>query len=188
MKCLILSCSPRKKGVTSTLLTAMEAEASRRYETTRADVNSLDIKPCIGCEKCRPDKRCILPEDDAHRAAELIRGADILVIGSPTYWGNITAPLKALFDRNVPLIEYIDGWTLKPMLKGKRAILVVSSDAPFPFSLLSSQAGGTIRALKTILKAGGVSIKGILSVSGAETFEKRKERLIRRAVAMLPAK
>ena len=185
MKCLILHCSPRKNGVTSTLLSAMEKEAAKRYETVRLDVNSLAIKPCTGCLKCRPDKKCILPADDAHRAGELIRGSDLILIGCPTYWGNMTGPLKALFDRNVPVFEYIDGWTLKPMLRGKRALLVVSSNVPFPLSLLSSQLGGTVRALKTVLKAGGVSVKGVLAVPNALSFDGKKDGLIARAVRMV---
>lgn len=57
--------------------------------------------PAPGCMKCRSLGRCILPGDDAHRAAEAIRGADALIVGSPCYWGNMSGALKVLLDRMV---------------------------------------------------------------------------------------
>ena len=83
---LILNCSPRKRGVTTSLLkiVADEARASGS-EVEWVDVHSLSIRPCIGCLKCRPDKKCILPRDDADRVAELIERCSALVVGTPTY-------------------------------------------------------------------------------------------------------
>src|SRR5512146_1957310 len=60
---LFLNASPRKHGVTSTLLRIMAEEASSGgAEVEWIDVNNLSIRPCIGCLKCRPDKKCILSE------------------------------------------------------------------------------------------------------------------------------
>ena len=59
---LMLNSSPRKTGVTATLLTIVAAEArSAGADVEWVDVNDLSIRPCIGCLKCRPDKKCILP-------------------------------------------------------------------------------------------------------------------------------
>jgi multimeric flavodoxin WrbA len=92
---LFLNSSPRKNGVTTTILkTILEGlkegapDKPGLYEWI--DVNSLSIRPCIGCLKCRPDKICVLPEDDGHRIGDLIRNSIMLVIGTPVYWGNIT--------------------------------------------------------------------------------------------------
>ena len=69
----------------------------------------------------------------------------------------------------------------KPQLRGKRAALVVSSVGPFPYNLLRSQSGGTVSALRTILKAGGVKIESVLNVPDSYNFEKRKERYFKKA-------
>jgi multimeric flavodoxin WrbA len=45
---------------------------------------------------CREKETCILPEDDAHIVGKKIQDADALVIGTPTHWGNMCAPLKLL--------------------------------------------------------------------------------------------
>jgi len=165
---LILNGSPRKHGVTTTLLRIIAEEArSAGAEVEWVDVNDLSIKPCIGCLKCRPDKRCILPRDDAHRIGELIERCSGLVVGTPTYWGNMTGPLKLLFDRNVTIFEdyVLYTWRFpKPKHKGKKAAIVTASLAPFPFNQLSSQSRGAIRAVKTVLSAGGFDIRSKINV------------------------
>ena len=104
MHVLILHASPRRKGVTSTLLSEIEAAIAHAHEIET--IHDVNIKPCIGCMKCRPDKSCVLPQDDAHALAEKVRWADFIIIGCPVYWGNMPGTLKLFFDRNVPLFEY----------------------------------------------------------------------------------
>ncbi len=165
---LILNASPRKKGVTSTLLKIMADEArAAGVEVEWVDVNDLSIRPCIGCLKCRPDKKCILPNDDAHRIGELIKRCSGLVVGTPTYWGNMTGPLKLLFDRNVPTFEHYELYTWrfpKPKHKGKKAAIVTASLAPFPFNQLPSQSRGTLRAVRIVLNAAGFDVREKINV------------------------
>ncbi len=165
---LLLNGSPRKKGVTSTILKIIADEArSAGVEVEWVDVNDLSIRPCIGCLKCRPDKKCILPRDDAHRIGELIERCSGLVVGTPTYWGNMTGPLKLLFDRNVPTLEHYVLYTMrfpKPKHKGKKTAIVTASLAPFPFNQLPSQSRGTLRAVKTVLRAAGFDIREQINV------------------------
>ncbi len=165
---LILNSSPRKTGVTSTILRIIAEEArSAGAEVEWVDVNNLSIRPCIGCLKCRPDKKCILPKDDAHRVGELIERCSGLVVGTPTYWGNMTGPLKLLFDRNVPTLEHYVLYTWrfpKPKHKGKKAAVVTASLAPFPFNQLPSQSRGTLRAVRTVLNAAGFDIREQINV------------------------
>ena len=100
------------------------------------------------------------------------------------YWGNIPGTLKTFCDRNVPLFEYCESKAIRyiprPQLKGKKAILMVSGGSPFPYNLLPSQSRGTIRSLKTILKAGGVKIVSVLNVPDSYNFEKRRENYLRK--------
>ena len=165
---LFLNASPRKNGVTSTLLKIIAEEArSAGAEVEWVDVNSLSLRPCIGCLKCRPDKKCILPKDDAHRIGELIVRCSGLVVGTPTYWGNMTGPLKLLFDRNVPVFEYYELYTWRfpqPKHKDKPAAIVTASLSPFPFNYLPSQGSGALRAVKIVLNAAGFDIRGQINV------------------------
>jgi NAD(P)H-dependent FMN reductase len=165
---LMLNSSPRKTGVTSQLLRVIADEArSAGAEVEWVDVNNLSIRPCIGCLKCRPDKKCILPRDDGHRIGELIEKCSGLVIGAPTYWGNMPASLKMLFERIVPVLEYYELYTWrfpKPRQKGKKAAIVTASLSPFPFNLLPSQGTGALRAVRIPLNAAGFDIRAQINV------------------------
>lgn len=182
MKILIINASPRKKGITTALLDELQSAINPSYDTDAVRIQDLEIKPCIGCLKCRPDKTCILPRDDAHILGEKIRNADFLIIGSPVYWGNMPGPLKTFFDRSVPLFEYCEAKAIRyiprPQLKNKRAVLIVSGGTPFPFNLMYSQSRGTLRSLKTILKSGGIKISSTLNVPDSYNFEKKRQRYL----------
>ena len=178
MKILILNGSPRINGITSQLLSAIAESLTGRHEIETVDIYNKIIAPCRGCEACRPDKRCILPDDDAHIIAHKIDKADMLIAGSPTYWGNMSAPMKTLFDRLVPVFEYIDGYKIRPKQKGKKAVIVTASSAPWPVNMLPSQSTGTVRSLKTVLKAGGYRIYDIVNVPHSAAFSKKKDRII----------
>ena len=185
MKILFINGSPRKNGLTATILSAIRDNILPDHDIEWFNVYDLKIKPCYGCLKCRPNKGCVLPYDDAHLFAEKIRQADILIIGSPTYWGNIPGPLKTLFDRNVTTFEYVEAKSMYkrpvPQLRGKKAIIVVSSGTQFPYNQLLSQSRGAIMALKTILKSGGIKILKILNISSSYDFSKNKDKWIRKA-------
>jgi multimeric flavodoxin WrbA len=185
MNILILNASPRRKGITTALLAEVEKAISATHHTEVVRIQELKIKPCIGCLKCRPDKSCVLPRDDAHILAEKITDSDLMIIGSPVYWGNMPGTLKTFFDRNVPLFEYCEAKAMrhipKPQLRGKKAILIVSGGSPFPYNLLQSQSRGTIRSLRTVLKAGGLKIESILNVPDSYNFEKKKEHYFNKA-------
>lgn len=185
MHVLILHASPRRKGITSTLLYAIQAAIDPAHSVESVRIHDLQIKPCTGCMKCRPDQPCILPRDDANVLAEKFLWADFIIVGCPVYWGNMPGTLKLFFDRNVPLFEYAEARAIRyiprPQLRGKKAALVVSSVAPFPYNLLRSQSRGTIAALKTVLRAAGVKIVRVINVADSYNFEKKKERYLKRA-------
>src|SRR3989304_3248169 len=86
---------------------------------------------------------------------------------SPTYWGNITAPLKAIFDRNVVTFEHFLNNAPKPKMKGKKAIIVVTSGSGFKDYKKKSQSSGTIQAIKTVLQSGGYEIAGVINMHSA---------------------
>ncbi len=184
MKVLFINSSPRKNGVTSTILEGIRSNLHDCHQVSWINMTGTSIKPCIGCLKCRPDKKCVQSRDDAHRIGELIKESDILIIGSPCYWGNMSGELKILFDRNVTTFEYADVGIPKPVLSGKKAILVIASNAPFPFNLIKSQSQGAVNSILNILKAGGIQTIGIINVPNTRMFDKNSKKWLKKATTM----
>ena len=170
MKIVILNGSYRKKGSVAALLNAVAAPLSDAHEIRWVDVCRLDMKYCTTCMKCRTKEACVLPEDDAHRVGIMIRDADALVIGTPTHWGNMCAPLKLLFDRNVPVFmgESPKGIPV-PRQKGKRAAIVTACTTPWPFNFIFPESRGAIRAVKEVLRYGGYKTVGTITRPGTKS-------------------
>lgn len=168
MKVLIINASPRSKGLISQMLAIMGEEARLSgAEVEEVIVNRLLIRPCIGCMNCRSRGFCSLPEDDAQRTLKKIEAADILIIGSPCYWGNMNGYLKVLFDRIVyGLIGESTKGMPTPKHKGKSAAIVTTSSTAWPFNVWFNQTSGVVRALREILKWSGFTIKGTLQKGG----------------------
>ena len=102
---LVLNGSPRKGGTIFSLLEDITKGVKEEDNNVEwLNIYDLQMKPCIGCMKCRPDSECILPDDDAHTVGKKIKEVEALVVGSPTYWGNMSSQLKVLFERNVPVL------------------------------------------------------------------------------------
>ncbi len=99
MKVLGVVGSRRKKGNTAALvqeaLKAMEAEG---IETELIYLGDYDIKGCRGCEGCKDTFKCVI-KDDMQKLYPLILESDAVVLGSPTYFYNVSADMKAFLDR-----------------------------------------------------------------------------------------
>lgn len=180
MNILFLNASPRKNGYTVQTLEEIRTSIDSQHECKWVDVNSLNIKPCQGCLKCRPNEECVMAEDDGHHVACLIKKADALVLGSPTYFGNITGPLRTLIDRSLTAFEEIAASGLEiptPLHNGKKAAIVTACNMPHPGSELPNQGAGALFAMETIVKAGGYDLVGKIMIDGAASRNGLSEQM-----------
>ena len=60
-----------------------------------------EIKGCISCYKCfeNLDGRCAVKKDGANECIEKMTKAQGIILGSPVYFQDVTAEMKALIDR-----------------------------------------------------------------------------------------
>ena len=103
MKVLAINGSPRKSGNTAALLKqAMDGAKSQGAETRRIDLYSMNYKGCISCFYCKrkdkPHGICAVRDDLTPILAEL-KETDILLLGSPIYYDNITSGMVAFLER-----------------------------------------------------------------------------------------
>ena len=117
MKALILNGSPKKKGSTNLILTRIsEGLNDSIIQSELINISDFKLNYCTGCEYCMTHLKCI-QNDDIHLLTQKIIENNIIVIGSPSYWGYVTGQLKVFFDRCTPLCNTNPSGTIVP--KGK---------------------------------------------------------------------
>jgi multimeric flavodoxin WrbA len=99
MKVLGIIGSNRKAGNTATMVSKILSTLEEmNIETEKLFLSDYNYSSCNGCEGCRKTYKCVL-KDDMQDIYKKIMEADAIVIGSPTYFYNITAETKAFLDR-----------------------------------------------------------------------------------------
>ena len=102
MKVIAFNGSSRKEGNTATLLNLVLDEL--KAEGIETELYSLAGKPvqgCIGCFKCfeKKNKRCNVDKDIINECIQKMVEADGILLGSPTYFADVSASMKALIER-----------------------------------------------------------------------------------------
>jgi multimeric flavodoxin WrbA len=102
LKVVAFNGSSRKDGNTaillSTVLSEIEAEG---IQTELVQFGPKSIPGCIACYKCKDnlDRRCAVKNDPINECIEKMIEADGIVIGSPTYFSDLSSNTKSLIDR-----------------------------------------------------------------------------------------
>jgi multimeric flavodoxin WrbA len=92
--------SPRKSGNTEILTTyCLKAVAEEGIETELIRLAGLDIKGCNACGYCFEHPGECSIEDDLQPIHQKMLDADIIIIGSPVYYGSATSLVKGLLER-----------------------------------------------------------------------------------------
>lgn len=102
MKAIAVNGSPRKNGNTRLLLeTVLEPLIEAGWDTELLHIGGAKVHGCRACYQCftMRDLRCACKDDVFNEFAEKLFAADALVLGSPTYFTDVSAEMKALLDR-----------------------------------------------------------------------------------------
>jgi multimeric flavodoxin WrbA len=94
--------SPRKEGNTSILLRRILDEIENEgIATELAQIGGRAVRGCTDCRQCfeKRDRRCVLDDDPVNECIRKMIDADGIVLGSPVYFLDVTAEMKALIDR-----------------------------------------------------------------------------------------
>jgi multimeric flavodoxin WrbA len=103
MKVVAFNGSARKNGNTAILINhVFQALEEEGIDTELIQLSGKKIRGCIACMKCfeNKDQRCSVTNDDVNSCIEKMIGAEGIILGSPTYFANISTELKALIDRS----------------------------------------------------------------------------------------
>jgi len=94
-----LASSPRRGGNSDRLLDQVLVGASEAGATVEKIVLSrLNIHPCVACDGCWQDGRCIVQDDFQELYDRLLR-VERIVLASPIYFMALSAQAKTFIDR-----------------------------------------------------------------------------------------
>lgn len=102
MKVVAFNGSARKDGNTAVLIKHVLGELQKEgIDTELVQLAGSGIRGCAACYKCmvNKDRRCSFGNDAVNEYIEKMIEADGIILGSPTYFANISTEMKALIDR-----------------------------------------------------------------------------------------
>jgi multimeric flavodoxin WrbA len=130
MKIVAVLGSPRPQGNSSTLARAfLQAAAARGAEVTEYLLNQLAYQGCQGCMACKTKRDTCILEDDLAPVLNAVKEADLLVLASPVYFGDLSGQMKCFFDRTYSYINPDFSTRVPP---GKKAVMVLVQANPDP--------------------------------------------------------
>ncbi len=122
MKALCIIGSPKTNGSTARLVDCMiEGMKRQQIEVSRYLLDEMNINYCRGCEKCEVNRKCV-QKDDMNLLIDEIYESDIVLLASPSYWGDVTGQMKTFIDRSLPVCNAKTGKT--PVPAGKVGVAV----------------------------------------------------------------
>jgi multimeric flavodoxin WrbA len=138
MKVVGINGSPRKDGNTSLLIKAVFQELEKEgIETELINIAQKPLRGCRACYACmkKQDRRCACgDEDGVNEYVAKMAEADGIILGSPTYFTDVTAEIKALIDR-AGLVARANGDLLRHKVGG---------------AVIAVRRGGAIHAFDTM--------------------------------------
>ncbi len=95
--------SPRQQGNTAILVQeALAGAAELGADVKLLHLDGKDIAFCDGCESCIETGECKVADDMQQIYAEVL-AADGIILGTPVYFWNVSAQMKAFIDRTYAL-------------------------------------------------------------------------------------
>lgn len=180
MKAVALMASPRRGGVIDSMTdAALEVLRGTGCETVKHDLYRLSIGPCLGCYACTKGAPCPI-DDDVRGILADMEEADVIVMGSPTYWSSVPAPAKALFDRCMAYFEVGKMGPKRGKPKPSRVLLMTACLCPAPFDRLGGISTGCMKSMRAFFRPTRARITAI-TVAGSSGTEALKAKAVARA-------
>ena len=183
MRTLIILGHPDKKSLCAGLADNYEKGARETGgDVARININDLSFNPNL-----KNGYRVIQPlEADLVEAQRLIKWANHIVIVFPVWWGSVPALLKGFLDRIL-----LPGFAFKyrenspawdKLLSGKKARLIVTSDAPVWWLYLTYFHPAVNMMKKAVLEFCGISPVTVMSFGSIKNAsEKKREAMLYKA-------
>lgn len=112
-KITLINGSPRKENCTKMVDYIVPIIEKAGHSTKVINLSEKKINFCLACGYCKKAKRCI-QKDDGNSVNKELADSDAIIFVTPVYFGNMSAQLKAMLDRTLPIRR--DNFKLKDKL------------------------------------------------------------------------
>lgn len=139
MKVVAFNGSARKNGNTTQLLNIVLDEIKAQGgETELVELAGINLSGCKACYQCFETKnnRCALEDDLINDAIAKMLVADAIILGSPTYFADVSANMKAFMERT-GMVSRANGDIFKRKV-GASVVAVRRAGASHVFSSLNN--------------------------------------------------
>ncbi len=127
MNTICLLGSPRPNGNSATIAKHFCDTAEKLGGEVQTFVlNKLKFRGCQACMTCKTKlERCVL-EDDLTKVLDAIYEADVLVLATPTYFGEVSSQLKTFMDRTFSYLasDYLTNPNPSRLPAGKKLVFI----------------------------------------------------------------
>ena len=125
--------SPRRKGNSAAIAERFcETAEGLGATVTTFVLNKLTYRGCQGCMTCKTKlERCVL-EDDLAAVLDAVAGADVVVMASPIYFGEVSSQAKGFIDRTFSYLvpDYATNPNPSRLSPGKKFVFVLTQGNP----------------------------------------------------------
>lgn len=133
MRIACLLGSPRPKANSSTLARRFcEAAAALGGTSELFELNKLRYRGCQACMACKTRLDHCVMDDDLRAVLEAVRTADLVILASPVYYGDVSAQLKGFIDRTYSYLipEYLTREDRSRLPGGKKLLMILTQGNP----------------------------------------------------------
>jgi multimeric flavodoxin WrbA len=135
MKIVCVMGSPRKDGNSARIAQVFLNESEKIGASTQVFfLNNLVFKGCQACMKCKTGVEKCVVNDGLAPVLEAVMSADILVMASPIYYGQVSGQLKCFIDRTFSFLkpDYMANEKPSRLEPGKKCLFVITQGDPNP--------------------------------------------------------
>lgn len=145
MKILAICGSLKDTSNTNKIIKKIAESSGCEYELVY--LTKVEIKPCTGCGECLMNEGQCIIDDGMQDLYDKLMNSDALILGSPTYYMDISGAVKCFIDRSMPIFYRDVGPEYNPDIPvlGKRPL---SGKPAIPVTTVAG--AGHERAIETL--------------------------------------
>lgn len=133
MNIVCLLGSPRAQSNSSAIAKRFTDTAEKSGAKVKTyTLNNLNYRGCQGCMACKGTlDKCVL-NDDLAEVLDAVQQADVLVMASPVYYGEISSQLKGFIDRSFSYLkpDFMTNPNPARFAPGKKLVFALTQGQP----------------------------------------------------------